>query len=361
MMRDGVAAESARERPRLYRLGELRIGDGLRRELARVVTSQTGPILLVGESGAGKQTVARCVAASYLCHEPEPDGSACGRCESCRLFASGNHFDVTSIIPEPGESIRVEDVRRRVSATLPEAPRLSEVRVYVISAATADTLNESCQNALLKPLEAHPPFSRFILMTEDTDYLLPTILSRVQTVRLGPRDDEAIRSVLHEAEVTEADAIDFAVRYAGGLPGVALMLAGDRRYRELLKEAGEIFMLLRTGSRTDLLIQGCRWAAAQKADIVPILRMWQSFVRELTVMKLTTEPSRHQLREPVLDPAVMTAWAAECEAADLRRAMSLLTETRRALMLNTHFEHTMARLFLQLRQRLRGDGDHREN
>jgi hypothetical protein len=53
-----------------------------------------------------------------------------------------------------------------------------------------DTMLPVHQNALLKVLEEHPPFAKFILISDSTAPLLPTVLSRLKKIFLEDEPSE---------------------------------------------------------------------------------------------------------------------------------------------------------------------------
>jgi len=96
------------------------------------------------------------------------------------------HPDLRWIAPD-GAVIKVEDVRALnefAVGTRQSAPR----KVAVIQ--QADLLNLSAANALLKTLEEPPPATHLVLTTSQPGRLLPTIVSRCQSIVL--RSDEAL-------------------------------------------------------------------------------------------------------------------------------------------------------------------------
>jgi DNA polymerase III subunit delta' len=56
-------------------------------------------LIFAGPAGVGKATTAAAVGALVLCESPRQT-SACGQCESCRVFAAGNHPDYHVITKE---------------------------------------------------------------------------------------------------------------------------------------------------------------------------------------------------------------------------------------------------------------------
>ena len=317
-----------------------------RKELSASWTGSHTPVLLVGEEGSGKHYIARRLAAAMLCDAPDPETGACGQCASCRTLLQGSHPDLIELEPlEDKTSIPVASVREEVSATLPVYPQISRHRVYVISAAKSDTLTEQGQNALLKPLEEHPDFVRFILLTEDAGRLLPTILSRSRVIRIGRRDDEAILNLLRDAGY-EGEIGDLAVRYADGLPGRALTIAGDEDFRALRDQTVAIFRQLPEATRAYCLTEGLQFFRDHKARVAVILRILESLLRDLLVLLQNGDGAVLVNRDL---SSVFLAMRGRANEMDPAMAGELIRQTNHALSNNTNFDHTMARLLLGLR------------
>jgi len=94
--------------------------------------------------------------------------------------SENNHPDLFWLKSEKQE-ISIELVRE-LQVWIAKGPYESTLKVAVIE--EAEKLNRASQNALLKTLEEPPPHGKLILLSHLTDRLLPTILSRVQVIRL---------------------------------------------------------------------------------------------------------------------------------------------------------------------------------
>ena len=314
--------------------------------LRQSIVGNPTPIMLIGEEGSGKHYIAMRLAAALLCDEPDDKDGACGSCPSCRSLAQGEHFDLIELKPEEGKkTIAVANVREQVGSTLHIFPQLSRRRVYIISAIKDDTLNEQGQNALLKPLEEHPDFVRFILLTEDAGRLLPTILSRSRVIRIGRRDDEAILDLLKEAGY-EGEIGDLAVRYADGLPGRALTIAGDEDFRALRDQTVAIFRQFPEATRAYCLTEGLQFFRDHKARVAVILRILESLLRDLLVLLQNGDGAVLVNRDL---SSVFLAMRGRANEMDPAMAGELIRQTNHALSNNTNFDHTMARLLLGLR------------
>ena len=156
------------------------IAEQLRRSLERGRLAHA--YLLIGPRGTGKEAVAQTLAQALNCLEQEHD--ACGRCDSCRRIAAGNHPDIHWVRPESkSRRITVGQLREFEQAVNFKA---GTARVKVGIVVDADCLNEEASNAFLKTLEEPPAQTIIILLTAEPQRLLPTILSRCLRITFGP-------------------------------------------------------------------------------------------------------------------------------------------------------------------------------
>ncbi|HWL09963.1 MAG TPA: DNA polymerase III subunit delta', partial [Planctomicrobium sp.] len=160
--------------------------------------------LFVGPKGVGKRYFARLLAQCLFCERiPDVELDACGECSSCRQMMGGTHPDLLSIgLPEGKKilpiSLLVGDDAHRGRAglcyELAHAPMEASRRIAIID--DAEAMNEEAANALLKTLEEPPPGAILILLTPDTEAVLPTIRSRCQPVHFSSLNDEQLASIL---------------------------------------------------------------------------------------------------------------------------------------------------------------------
>jgi DNA polymerase III subunit delta' len=157
--------------------------------------------LLSGPAGSGKRRYADRFATAILKAEP-------GRVER------RTHPDLFVLEPE-GQGILVEGARR-LRRDLHLRPYEAARRVYLIL--DAHLLRDESANALLKSLEEPPAYGVFVLVSDHAGRMLPTILSRVQTVTFRP---------FPVAELERAVSDPVAARAALGNLARAEELAGD--------------------------------------------------------------------------------------------------------------------------------------
>ena len=131
--------------------------------------------LFCGPRGVGKTTCARILAKTINCTNLQPNGEACGDCDSCKAFANGNSFNVHELDAASNNS--VDDIRSLIEQVrIP--PQAGRYKVYIID--EVHMLSQAAFNAFLKTLEEPPPYAIFILATTEKHKILPTILSRCQ-------------------------------------------------------------------------------------------------------------------------------------------------------------------------------------
>jgi DNA polymerase III subunit delta' len=201
-----------------------------------------GSYIFAGPEGVGKFTTAREWARVLLCEQntrnskfeirnlKEAEGwpQSCGKCESCRAFAAGEHPDFHHIYKELVQFTRegkdkktptalpIDVVREFLIEKVAATPRVSSRKVFVIS--EAEKMLLPAQNALLKVLEEPPADSHIILLCTRLDKLLPTTLSRCQVVKFGPISEERIVEKLGERGIDKTQARYWA-RFTDGSLG----------------------------------------------------------------------------------------------------------------------------------------------
>jgi DNA polymerase-3 subunit delta' len=191
-------------------------------------------LLLRGRAGAGKHAFAVNLSQTLLCRELGE--SACGVCPSCVWFAEGNHPDFRLISPEDADEsedapkkktskksqISVAQIRQLIDYLSLSHHQANGHRVVLIS--PAETLNSASANALLKMLEEPPANTLFLLVTNQPQRLLATILSRCQAIDMPlPNKTDAL-NWLQTQGVKEPEYI---LDYAGGSPLLALQMSEE--------------------------------------------------------------------------------------------------------------------------------------
>lgn len=177
--------------------------------------------LFLGPEGVGKRRVATALAQAANCLRPLPDGDACGTCAACRKVTAGVHPDLLLVTPEEG-TVRIEQIRA-LREEVARRPYEGRRRFALVD--PAEALTEQAQNALLKTLEEPAGATTVILLARQAGGLLPTVVSRCQSVAFGPVPEALIARHLAATGVAADRAVALAA-LARGSVGDALALAG---------------------------------------------------------------------------------------------------------------------------------------
>lgn len=123
-------------------------------------------------------------------------------------------------------TISVESIRM-----LYEQTRSKSTSSQVVIIKSADLMSIGAQNAFLKLLEEPTSSVRFILTTHYKERILPTILSRVQSLHIPPISESQSRLLLSKAGLDESEHAR-AMFLASGRPGLLNRLATDSELRK---------------------------------------------------------------------------------------------------------------------------------
>ncbi len=122
------------------------------------------------------------VAQLLLCENR--DQAPCGYCNACILAQEHTHVDSIHIEPESkSRKIVVDRIRDELIEWAVRTSYLGGWKLATIY--FADCMNQEASNAFLKTLEEPPVKTVFLLVTNNPGMLLPTIVSRCQTIDLN--------------------------------------------------------------------------------------------------------------------------------------------------------------------------------
>ncbi len=172
--------------------------------------------LITGPPGSGRSNLAYAFAAALLC----PRGG-CGECADCRNVVARTHPDLSYLATER-VIISIDEVREFVVSSQ-YSPSTADYRVVVIE--DADRMAERTSNVLLKALEEPPARTVWILCAPSEADLIPTIRSRVRSVRLTVPSLELVAQLLRDRDGVDAATAERSARLAQNHIGMARRLA----------------------------------------------------------------------------------------------------------------------------------------
>jgi DNA polymerase-3 subunit delta' len=157
--------------------------------------------------GTGTEPIIHEFVVSLFCEQ-----RGCGECAQCLKILNGTHPDIRRVAKD-GKRIKIDQIRElQIDSRYPplEAPR----KVYILE--SVEDLSMEAANSLLKILESPPSYVLFLLTAESAN-LLPTILSRCQTLRLSPTSPDLQKKALSERGLSEEE-IEAAMSIVAGIP-----------------------------------------------------------------------------------------------------------------------------------------------
>lgn len=207
--------------------------------LRRIIEGRfSSPLLLIGQEGVGRRF--------SILEAAKEEFSASGYAEThCLQISKGVHPDVLILRPpDDSKEIGVSEIREMIEVTQ-SFPSIAPMRYVIIDG--ADALTPSAANAFLKTLEEPPATTRFFLLAEKGQGVLPTIRSRCGEIRYRPLPEQFVVQYLLQHTNDPAKALVYA-RISEGSVGRAIQYLGSGR----LTLRNEMLALLKTGLMGDL-------------------------------------------------------------------------------------------------------------
>jgi len=281
--------------------------------------------LLAGPAHVGKMTLALDLARMVNCIAEEDSNRPCGECRQCQRITNSLHADVR-VISQGGSAggltrrtaISVEQIRESQREAVLK-PYEGRYRVFIIE--DAENFTQEAANGLLKMLEEPPEDVIFVLLAsevrensedESAGYItysaehendriaalleavpqvggiLPTILSRCQTLELRPLPASTVQRELERRFNLPSDEATEIARLSKGRLGWALQAASEP---QLLARRGEqldeIEAVLARGL-DDKFAYAERQAASfgrRRESVYDELQLWLDWWRDVLVIR----------------------------------------------------------------------------
>jgi len=291
----------------------------------------------------GRRTLALRLAQAANCLTPPQAGDFCGACRPCKLIADMRHPDLEVVEAEQRSGVlRVEQIRE-LQHRLSLAPYEASYRVALLLRFEEANLN--AQNALLKTLEEPPQRVLIFITTEDSESLLPTIVSRCEVIHLRPLPPTVLAQTLIETQGSEPTFASQIARLSGGRPGLALQLLHQPEKRQTQQRIIEQHLALLSASYLDRFALAERLAKEKsKAEIVSLLEYGFVFWRD--VLLCACGDHNHLTYQELLEPLMDIA--AQLGSAESLQALSRLRQTLDHLQGNVNVRLALEVLFLNL-------------
>lgn len=247
---------------------------------------------LYGPEHLGKFTIARTLAKAFFCDQTKELLSlerVCGVCRSCRLIENNIHQSVFLIDrdytlvskKESRKEIPIDDIRelrRRFSFTT----TAGEYRIAILN--QIDKMSEEAANSFLKLLEEPGKGALFILISNNPNSVMQTLISRTSPIRFPLLSDAVLEKYFFENNKHAQDRQEL-LSYAAGRPGVLMRLLEDGDYYAAERKFAHAF------------------AAVEKASLPYALRFAERAAGDETLREKTAEYMVRVLRQKMLAAA----------------------------------------------------------
>ena len=230
--------------------------------------------LITGPPGSGRSNLAYAFAAALLGGDEATQ----------RQVAARTHPDL-GVLSTERVIISIDEVRQLVASSQ-FSPSVGRYRVMVIE--DADRMSERTSNVLLKALEEPPPRTVWILCAPSEADLIPTIRSRVRTVRLRVPGIAEVAQLLERRDGVDAATATRAAREAQSHIGMAHRLATNADARDRRERTLTVALGLRSVS--DAVVASATLLDLAKADAEAITEEREAAERDAALRSLGIEP-----------------------------------------------------------------------
>lgn len=299
--------------------------------------------IINGERNAGKEFIAKTFAMALQC-EDRQDVEPCGECHSCKQALSGNHPDIIFITHEKPGTIGVDDIRRQINTDVAIKPYSGPKKIYIVS--EGEKMTVQAQNALLKTLEEPPEYAVILILTDNVNTLLPTILSRCVVLNMKPVRDAQIKEYLMENMGIPDYKADICVAFARGNVGKARLLANSEEFDKVKEEA---ITLLKYIGEMELheIVAAIKKINEYKFDVNDYMDILSIWYRDVLLFKATHDVNHLIFREEIQH---IRKVADKSTYEGIERIIDALEKSKQRLNANVNFELTMELLLLTIKE-----------
>lgn len=283
-----------------------------------------------GTPGVGKKLCSHIFAKALVCESHNPP---CGVCSMCIQAKAKTLPDIITVEKDSDKTqIGVDNVRQQVISEVYIKPRNARRKIFIIE--QGDILSLEAQNALLKVLEEPPEYVTFIICVTSKEKLLPTVLSRSQTMSFFPLSAETIEQYIRDNEKDVKDIKTIAKLSRGSIGMAKDLLYDESKMVRIEKSIKCILNLVKNSlyvrEMTDFLTE-------EKENITEVIDYCLTFLRDCVLLKTA-------LTENIIFSGYisdMRVFTQNLGKKELIRAFDILSELKKSLSQNLNFNATV--------------------
>lgn len=298
--------------------------------------------LFEGMKGTGKKQTSIYLAKTIFCQKRIDQFIPCETCHHCKRIESGNHPDVHIIEPD-GLSIKKAQIKMLQEEFFKSGVE-SKKKIYILN--HADRMTTSAQNSLLKFLEEPNSETTAILITEQVQQILPTILSRCQILSFKPFTPQIFITKLIENGVDKETAPLIAQITNNVDEGLAL--SKDDWFAQAQNLVVKLYEMLNRSSLEALFSLQENWFEhfKEKEQMDLGLNLFLLLLKDLIYIQVGKEGQMVFLKFK----STLKAYALQTAASKLTNQMASILEAKKKLHANMNPQLLMEQLVLKLQE-----------
>lgn len=236
-----------------------------------------------GPKGCGKKTAALIFAAAINCSNDSCKPQPCGCCTSCKKAKAGTNPDIVYVKPS-GNTIKINQIRE-IIMNISAKPYENLHRVIIIE--NGDKMTPEAQDAFLKTLEEPEGNNVFIILTQNHNNLLPTIISRCQVFNFQSISYESMEYYLKKHFDFEPKKIQFAIEKSNGIIGKAVEILQTDEFTQEDTYHDILYKLL-LGSR-NLVLNLTEEIIKNKEECIGLLSFLLGWFKDVLLFKSSAD------------------------------------------------------------------------
>lgn len=202
------------------------------------------------------------------------------------------------------------------------------------------------QNALLKTLEEPPAYGVILLLVNNLNSLLPTILSRCVVLDMKPvKDSLVMKYLMEEMQIPDYKA-KVCTAFARGNIGKAKALASSDEFDHIREEAVNLLKYVTDMEISDIVfaIKKIQEYKFDISDYLDILAVWY---RDVLLFKATNDVNHLIFKEEI---QYIRKVADRCTYEGIEVIIQALQKAKNRLQANVNFDLTMELLLVTIKE-----------